>query len=511
MCRSRLRMNSESPFRVSKMVLTIGCILCGITAGAFLLPKFRSPANAAHPLTSAVNLQQSNFSEFENHDQNHVVHTRLPIVTSTRPFFHASGTRVLRSTPPVDSIAEEIPPQPARQNRPLTSYPEFQQSISTERRTSQYSSAGDPAPYFYAPVTVHPVTVNIDNSGVIREISRINDRLDALTAEPRTTLATRAAPVPAQAVSPSASIQPATTTNPETAQTNPPRPMQSRPLARRFEYTVHDDRGKKSSIPPTTKQVPADAAATNKESVPRTNRVATRLPSTPPAPRKKSHASDIQFFTPDAPLAATPEPPKPELLVPEPPPVPVPAPAPVQDVVPQQPVHEIPLFEPSAVEPSAAGPESVPELEFSAELFSIPEPTASMEIIHANTASIEFVSKESWVEETATCTAVTQVHSPELSAPELFLAAALDAAKRTTDVPFMNGLNQQNSSLTSRVENITPEPMPLATQPMAPREQHIHQPDCRHCNESHDAGNPTYRIKAVTPPQALQRITSLFW
>ena len=43
---SRSRMNSESPFRISSMVLTVASILCGISAASYLAAQFSPRRNS---------------------------------------------------------------------------------------------------------------------------------------------------------------------------------------------------------------------------------------------------------------------------------------------------------------------------------------------------------------------------------------------------------------------------------------------------------------------------------
>jgi len=67
----------------------------------------------------------------------------------------------------------------------MISYRDDDQANSEETVVSPVASQGDSVPQFYAPVTVHPVTVNIDNAGIIRAISQVHERLDLLSAETR--------------------------------------------------------------------------------------------------------------------------------------------------------------------------------------------------------------------------------------------------------------------------------------------------------------------------------------
>ena len=61
----RSRMNSESPLRISSMVLTVCSILCCITAVSYLAPKLTPRLNSTDPAIIAANALQMNLSEFQ--------------------------------------------------------------------------------------------------------------------------------------------------------------------------------------------------------------------------------------------------------------------------------------------------------------------------------------------------------------------------------------------------------------------------------------------------------------
>ena len=114
-------MSSESPFRISSTVLTVACILCGLIAVSYLVSQLTPRPDVVDQSAVAANALQVSLSEF--------------------------------------------------------------QTTSLERSVSPSVADGHSVPHYYAPVTVHPVTVNIDNAGIIREISRMHQRLDSLGAE----------------------------------------------------------------------------------------------------------------------------------------------------------------------------------------------------------------------------------------------------------------------------------------------------------------------------------------
>ena len=119
-------MNRESPFQLSSLVLIVACILCGVTAASYLVALSSLHANADEQISVAANLLRMSLSEFQSNGREVAVQSPQPIAASRLPIFPASSS---------------------------------------------------------VPRTVHPVTVNIDNSGIIREISRVHERLDLLSHE----------------------------------------------------------------------------------------------------------------------------------------------------------------------------------------------------------------------------------------------------------------------------------------------------------------------------------------
>ncbi len=173
-------MNSESPFRISSTVLTVACILSGLTAAPYLMSQLTPHPNVVDQITVAANALQVNLAEFQTNGGHSVAQIPLQGVTSRAPHFNtpakASESATLLRIP---TVAE----QTGSKNKVMTARREFIQTTSVERSVSPSESDGHSVPHFYAPVTVHPVTVNIDNAGIIREISRVHQRLDSLCAE----------------------------------------------------------------------------------------------------------------------------------------------------------------------------------------------------------------------------------------------------------------------------------------------------------------------------------------
>ena len=95
-------------------------------------------------------------------------------------------------------------------------------STSFGRSASQRALQAGSVPQFYAPVTVYPVTVNVDNSDIIREISRVHERLNSLSNEAGSAAHPEAPTPDASAAAP-------------VEHTDVPQ------MGRKFEYKVHNE------------------------------------------------------------------------------------------------------------------------------------------------------------------------------------------------------------------------------------------------------------------------------
>ena len=95
----RSRMNSESPLRISSMVLTVGSILCCITAVSYLAPKLTPRLNSTDPAIIAANALQMNLSEFQTKGGggHGVALSHQPALTSRPPHFSASKPSAIAS------------------------------------------------------------------------------------------------------------------------------------------------------------------------------------------------------------------------------------------------------------------------------------------------------------------------------------------------------------------------------------------------------------------------------
>ncbi len=340
-------MNSESPFRISSMVLTVACVICGITAASYLVPRFMPHRNSVEQTKVAASALQVSLSEFQTNEGgvHSVAASHQPVVAPELPLFPASNPNATASATLLK--APSAIQQTDRRSASKSSSRDAVQTTSIQRSASPWASEGHSVPQFYAPVTVHPVTVNIDNAGIIREISRVHERLDSLSAEAR-------------------SAAPSGATLHEAAATVPVQDADAPATESSSQYKVHDEQTNQTSA---RQQAVTDrplVTATKSQPIPKPKPkpVPTRLPTTPPKLASSSPVAEATFEIPNAPLPVTPpvipvSDPEPMIAV-TPSPVPVDVPESLPEIefemTPRQPVPEIPTLEPPAFEPPAFEP-----------------------------------------------------------------------------------------------------------------------------------------------------------
>ncbi len=502
-------MNSESPFRISSMVLTVACIICGITAASYLVPRFMPHRNSVEQTKVAASALQVSLSEFQTNEGgvHSVAASHQPVVAPGRPLFPASNPNATASASATLLKTPSAIQQTDRRSASKSSSRDAVQTTLIQRSASPWASEGHSVPQFYAPVTVHPVTVNIDNAGIIREISRVHERLDSLSAEARsaahsgTTLHEAAATVPVQDAD-----APATESS--------------------SQYKVHDEQTNQTSA---RQQAVTDrplATATESQLVSKPKPLPTRLPTTPPQLASPSPVAEATFEIPNAPFLVTPPAipvSNPELTVavtPSPVPVAVPESLPeIQfEMTPRQPVPEIPTLEPPAfeppvlelpvLEPDAELPGSLPTIEFSTELFPVPEPADALETTPEAEESFLTIPATEFVEPLACIAPAMSVQQPEW--PEIATLANPNSpsAKRTTDPPFMNGRRERVPAPPTQTVNEPTGAVQRVSHTTQVAEKHATPCDCKNCAATRQVKNPTYRIRAITPSQALNRIKS---
>jgi hypothetical protein len=177
-------MNDESPFRISSMLLTVACLVCGVSAVVFVLPRYIQRTKSVDHSTAAGELQL-NLAEFHAAQPQSAPELDPPQPPIRRTLLPASSAIPQKKNIAVD-ITSATPSESHRAGATgsvQTTSSNFIESTVVNRHAHQWTSRGDSVPQFYAPVTVHPVTVNIDNTGIIREISRVHERLDSLASE----------------------------------------------------------------------------------------------------------------------------------------------------------------------------------------------------------------------------------------------------------------------------------------------------------------------------------------
>ena len=178
-----IRMNSESPFRISSMVLAVACVLCGASASPYFLALSSTHMSADEQLSVAADMLRVSLSEFQTSGQKAVAQSHQPTVASRSALFPAISlvpfAPVSHST--TASAVGFVTQQPISDRSEMTTRRDDIHSTSFGRSASQRALQAGSVPQFYAPVTVYPVTVNVDNSDIIREISRVHERLNSLS------------------------------------------------------------------------------------------------------------------------------------------------------------------------------------------------------------------------------------------------------------------------------------------------------------------------------------------
>ncbi|MBC7966805.1 MAG: hypothetical protein H7Z17_12880 [Fuerstia sp.] len=501
-------MNSESPFRTSSMVLTVACIICGIAAASYLVPRFIPLRNSVEQTKVAASALQVNLSEFhpDEGEVNSVAASHQPLVASRRPLLPASnppatasGSATLLKTPTAIQ-------QTDRRSESMSSSHDTVQTTSVQRNASPWASEGHSVPQFYAPVTVHPVTVNIDNAGIIREISRVHERLDSLSAEARSAARSGA-------------------TLHEAAATAPVHNTDAPATESSSQYKVHNEQTKQTSARHQPETDHPLVTAIESQPAPKPKPVPTRLPTTPPQLASLSPVAEVTFEVPTDPQLVTPpsipvSDPAPTVAV-TPPPVPVAAPEPLPErfeMTPRQPVPEIPTleppafeppnFEPPALKPEPELPGSLPATEFSTEFFPVPEPTGALEATPETEESLLSIPVSDFVEPMAYIAPAIPVQQPVWPDVATLADPQSPSAKRTTDPPFMNGRSERVSAPQTQIANEPTGAVQRVSHTTQAADKHTTPCNCKNCAATRQPKNPAYRIRAVTPSQTLNRIRS---
>jgi len=547
-------MNDESPFRISSMLLTVACLVCGISAVVFVLPRYMQRTKSVDHATAAGELQL-NLAEFHANQPNSAPEQDQP---PTRRTLLPASSAIPQKTNIGINVASATHSESHRMGAVgavRTASSNFMESTVVERHAHQWTSRGDSVPQLYAPVTVHPVTVNIDNTGIIREISRVNERLDSLAAEKSRFEKDVLARIE------DANSGSARTAGPATVvEVHSPVPQHDVVSQSKGQSRVEPAPESTSTRVGTKVYAEADSTdALLPVDKPRSNtrqRTVERLKIAEP-PVKVPHAL---VTAPELEPVAVPEPvsvPEPvavpeHVSVPEPavePPVDFHSEAPVQptpeiefEVEPKTQVPDVPLLESPPAESEATEPQTVPEFEFSTELLPAPSPGpvtpefASVIEFKAEPVSVDeslspfdaiavaepvpvaepgsqSVSEFGIATETEHASTDMKTVAPQTAEfpvlPDL-TSPGLQWAKRTTDPPFRNGVIASRSAPPAASANKAPSKVQRVSKTVeASKEpEKPSNPTCRDCGKPRSRSD--HKIKAVTPPSPIQRLRSFF-
>jgi|GEM_PF-3173747 len=394
------------------------CIICGVLVAALLIPTTSSPLHfSVNPVvntavdTANQSLQRT-LTEFQNED----VSTQIRHSAVTPP-------RTARQSASPATVAE-ILHTPPRRAIP-SSQANYIETTSIDRAVTQSGGRGQSMPQFYAPVTVHPVTVNIDNSGIILELARVSERLDSLARTP----------IPVEPVRPSIHVM-------DIQQSSTPIPYQ---VHRKDDEARKSPRSKSDSDPGHTE---TRKSARQPERIPTANfyppRLSEEFVSPPLSSRSKTSVAPIPIAADERSAIADPASVADPIRTADPVLVPV-EPRVIESK--RQPFEEfpaklIPLQSVPEVLPQAIPDATIEDLrpiECTEEFFSVPEPVGSAALrpeVSRSPASSTVVETDQEVPIQISPIPAEQTQIPEFN---WSLEPNRQGAKRTTDPPFMNG------------------------------------------------------------------------
>jgi len=452
-------MNDESPFRISSMLLTVACLVCSISTAVLLVPGSGQRAQSVDHSTSTGALQL-NLAEFHANQPGSAPEKDQPLPPTRRTLVPVSSSIPLKK-----NIGSGVASTPQSESHSVggvgsvqTASSNLIESTVIDRHAHQGTSPVGSVPQFYVPVTVHPVTVNIDNSGIIREISRVNERLDSL--------ATEKSRFEKDVM---ARIEEVKITKPPAELTHELIPAANlEPVAGRFSEPEQEP----VVVPPVEFHPEAPVQPTSEiefEAEPKTDVSdvpSFELPSAESEAIESQSVPDFEFSTESLPVAS-----------------PVPVTPEVASFIEfeAEPVAAKPVpAEPVAFEPDA---QSDAEFEFEFEMVTT-NATTDVETSTPQTAEIPVL--------------------PDLTAP------GLQWEKRTTDPPFRSGVIAGRSIPRAAITNQAASKIQQVKQTVAAGKppEPPSKPPCHDCLKAKEKS--AYRIKAVTPPSPMQRIRSLF-
>lgn len=518
-------MNDESPFRISSMVLTVAFLVCGVCAGVLLLPRYFQRAKSVDQST-AVGELQLNLEEFHANQPNSASEKDQPLLPRGRTLVPDSSAIPLNKNSALTVAATTFGSHRIGGVRSEPAASKLIESTVVERPANQWTSPNGPVAQFNAPVTVHPVIVNIDNSGIFREISRVNERLDLLAAEKshfEKDVMTR--------IEERNSASPKTATSGTAVEVQCPAPRHN--VASHDK--VHSSVEATSTSTAVSAQLHAELAVTGvslpveKSHLGRPHRTIERLKiagppvdivhESLPAPRLEPFPARASVPEPivDVPVQFHPEAsvePTPEIEF---------------KVEPKTPVPDAPSSELPPTDSETTEPQTIPEFEFSTEMLSVP---SRVPVTTEVTSVIEFDAESVSGTEPLTAVGSPALFEPEVETeittndmksmpsqtaefPLLPDLAALggqrgQGAKRTTDPPFMNGVITQRSTLPAAITNRAP----LKIRRVSPAAEAVQQPKTPSNPNCHDSAKAkeksSSKIKTGAPPSPIQRLRAFF-
>ncbi|MBL8818520.1 MAG: hypothetical protein JNL58_21005 [Planctomyces sp.] len=193
-------MSSQPQFRTGSMVLMTATLICGVLCVLILLPALErqarlgvlyGPPEQSREARTAAKMLSSRFSEFRGVEEqpatagassgkaaNQRTHDTVNVQQSS------VISRTVHTTPVTPRVTR-VPSGsafgsgPVGQPGPIAGSGPVGPSGSVQ---GQPVFRAAETPQVYVPVTVHPVTVNVDSSGLTSEVARLNQKIEQLVA-----------------------------------------------------------------------------------------------------------------------------------------------------------------------------------------------------------------------------------------------------------------------------------------------------------------------------------------
>jgi hypothetical protein len=166
-------MTAGTSFKISNVLLTTATLLCSVVGALLLWPTAsrvleRTIPRNAPAAPAEVDSHQAHLAQFFPEPEKQTQSKDVPYPVVSRHI-----TRVAENSRPQSVVVDTAVPRQTPVN-PV----QFQVERTV---TTEGVHAGSARPMVYVPVTVHPVTVNVDNSGFAAELARVSRRIEQLT------------------------------------------------------------------------------------------------------------------------------------------------------------------------------------------------------------------------------------------------------------------------------------------------------------------------------------------